>query len=182
MPFADDPGAGEDDYKWLFCDISIWLTNTLPALTHTSIKLFGPWLTGLFGQERKTWKPHLPVYRHVFFGGCFPEGDTELIWWLKWECFVLLIWDPPSTPLFLFYHNSFGIMSLSALQPPTNGSQSYVCLGWLWWWWLPLHESPVEIAGAKWCLPFIAPSSPFSSSAGETDDSRLFFPPSGCLW
>lgn len=109
-------------WLWLFCDIFIWLTNTQPALTHTSWWKAVWTLVGWFVQPG----PHLPVHRNALSGDSFPEGGAELIWWLKWECFVLLIWDPSLTPpllLFFFYHNSLGLWASPQPQPPQHGSQ-----------------------------------------------------------
>lgn len=140
-------------------------------------------LVGWFVQPgQETWKPHLPVHRNALSGDCFPEGGAELIRWLKWECFVLLIWDPSSTPpppttlllLLFFITIAWDYEPLRNPNPPNMApNESQECLDWLWWWWLPLCESPVEITGAKSCLPFISPS---PRSAREIDDSHLFFP------
>lgn len=126
MPFADDLGAGEDDCLWLFCGISIWLTNTQPALTHTSIKAVWTLIDWFVQSGQETWKPHLPVHRNALSGDCFPVGGAELIWWLKWECFVLLIWDPPSTPhpfFFFFITIALGLWASLQPQPPQHGPQ-----------------------------------------------------------
>lgn len=86
--------------------------------------------------------------------------------------------DPP-TSSFFFITIAWDYEPLRNPNPPnTAPNESQECLDWLWWWWLPLCESPVEITRAKSCLPFISPS---PSSAREIDDSHLFFPPSGCL-
>lgn len=69
---------------------------------------------------------------------------------MKWQSFVLLIWEPPR-----FYHDGTGIMVLFTpwfLFPVQHLRVSHVYLDWL----LvgePCAWAPVETTGAKSCLP-----------------------------
>lgn len=117
LPFSDALRAGEDNCLWLLCDISIWLTNGLPAHTSVRTKLF----------------------------------------WLVW---YRLKFETPTVGGEITQYHFFTSASVSPRR-------LFSPEGELIWEQISLDTSgwaPVEIIGAKSCLPSPPPSSSSSTS------------------
>lgn len=81
---------------------------------------------------------------------------------IKWQSFVLSIWESQPNPLLPVYPDGTGIIILFTpwflfpTQPPAR--PMWIWAGWVVVGGLPLAWAPVETIGAKSCLPLPLPS------------------------